>query len=90
MTSAAVSQFTVGADGKLTAMTPASVGATSPATCVQVDATGKYLYMTGGFGAGATNIVTQFTIGASGALTPMTPATVSVGSGPNAIVLVQK
>ena len=30
------------------------------------------------------------TIGASGALTPMTPATVSVGSGPNAIVLVQK
>ena len=88
-TTAAISQFTVGADGTLTAMTPASVGATSPGTNVQVDASGKYLYMTSGNGAGATNIVTQYLIGASGALTPMNPATVYVGYGPNAIVLVQ-
>jgi len=89
-TSAAISQFTVGADGTLTAMTPASVGATSPGTNIQVDATGTHLYMTSGLGAGATNIVTQYLIGANGALTPMTPATVLVGSGPNAIVLVKK
>ena len=86
---AAISQYTVGTDGSLTAMSSASVAATSPATNVQVDASGKYLYMTSGFGAGATNIVTQYLIGANGALTPMSPATVYVGSGPNAIVLVQ-
>ena len=89
-TTAAISQFTIGADGTLTAMTPASVAATSPGTNIQVDATGTHLYMTSGFGAGATNIVTQYLIGANGALTPMTPATVFVGSGPNAIVLVKK
>ena len=88
--SAAISQYTVGVNGALTAMSPASVAATSPGTNVQVDASGKYLYMTSGNGAGATNIVTQFAIGANGALTPMTPATVFVGSGPNAIVLVKK
>ncbi len=88
-TAAAISQFTIGADGTLTPMTPASVGATSPGTNLQVDATGTHLYMTSGFGAGATNIVTQYLIGANGALSPMTPATVFVGSGPNGIVLVK-
>jgi 6-phosphogluconolactonase (cycloisomerase 2 family) len=89
-TSAAISQYTVGADGTLTAMTPASVAATSAATNVQVDAPGTHLYMTSGNGTGATNIVSQYAIGANGALSPMTPATVYVGSGPNAIVLVKK
>lgn len=88
-TVAAISQFTVGADGTLTAMTPASVAATSAATNVQVDASGTHLYMTSGT-SGSGNAVTQFTIGANGALAPMTPATVSVGSGPNAIVLVKR
>lgn len=74
----------------LTAMTPASVAATSAATNVQVDASGTHLYMTSGNGTGATNIVSQYAIGANGALTPMSPATVLVGSGPNAIVLVTK
>jgi 6-phosphogluconolactonase (cycloisomerase 2 family) len=90
LTTAAIFQFTVSADGTLTPMTPASVAAASAATNVQVDSTGKYLYMTSGFGTGATNIVSQYLIGANGALTPMTPATVYVGSGPNAIVLVKR
>ena len=89
-TSAAISQYTIGADGTLTAMTPASVAATSAATNVQVDASGTYLYMTSGLGTGATNIVSQYRIGANGGLTPMSPGAVTVGSGPNAIVLVKK
>ena len=88
--STAISQYTIGANGVLTAMSPASVAATSPGTNVQVDASGKYLYMTSGNGAGATNIVTQYLIGANGTLSPMNPATVYVGYGPNAIVLVKK
>ena len=89
-TTNAISQYTVGADGKLTAMTPASVAATSPGTCVQVDSTGSWLYMTSGNGAGATDVISQYALGASGGLTPMNPATVTVGFGPNAIVLVHK
>jgi 6-phosphogluconolactonase (cycloisomerase 2 family) len=88
LTSAAIFQFTVGADGTLTAMTPPSVAATSAGTNVQVDASGKYLYMTSGT-SGSGSIVSQFAIGPNGALSPMTPATVFVGSGPNAIVLVK-
>ncbi len=89
-TSAAISQFNVSADGSLVAMTPASVAATSAATNIQVDASGMHLYMTSGLGTGAGNIISQYLIGGNGALTPMTPATVLVGSGPNAIVLVNK
>lgn len=89
--SAAISQYTVGADGSLTPMTPASVAASSGATNVQVDASGSYLYMTSGLGtSGATNVVSQYLIGTNGTLTPMNPASVSVGLGPNAIVLVKK
>jgi len=88
-TSEAISQYTVGADGTLAAMTPASVAGASAGTNVQVDASGTHLYMTSGT-SGAGSIVSQFSIGANGTLSPMTPATVSVGSGPNAIVLVKR
>jgi 6-phosphogluconolactonase len=86
---AAISQYTIGADGTLTAMTPASVAAASAGTNVQVDASGTHLYMTSGT-SGPGDVVSQFRIGANGALTPMTPSTVTVGSGPNALVLVKQ
>jgi 6-phosphogluconolactonase (cycloisomerase 2 family) len=88
-TSQAISQFTVGTDGKLAAMTPASVAAPSAGTNVQVDSTGTHLYMTSGTSGTGTD-VSQFSIGADGALAPMTPATVTVGASPNALVLVKR
>ena len=88
-TSQAVSQFTVGADGTLTAMTPASMAGASAGTNVQVDVSGTHLYMTSGT-SGSGNVVSQFSIGANGALAPMTPAAVTVGASPNALVLVKR
>jgi uncharacterized repeat protein (TIGR02543 family) len=85
----AIFQYTIGTDGTLTAMSPASVNATSAATCLQVDATGSYLYMTSGT-SGSGNTVSQFKIGTNGVLTAMSPATALTGSGPNAIVIVNK
>ena len=88
-TSEAISQFTVGADGTLSAMTPASVAGASAGTNIQVDAAGTHLYMTSG-DSGSGNVVLQFSIGASGALAPLTPAAVTVGGSPNALVLVKR
>ena len=88
-TSEAISQYTVGADGTLAAMTPASVAGASAGTNVQVDASGTHLYMTSGT-SGSGSVVSQFSIGANGALAPMTPAAVTVGASPNALVLVKR
>ena len=88
-TSEAISQFTVGADGTLTAMTPASVAGASAGTNIQVDASGTHLYMTSGT-SGSGNVVLQYSIGANGALAPMTPAAVKAGDSPNALVLVNR
>lgn len=88
-TSEAISQYTVGADGTLAALTPASVAGASAGTNVQADASGTHLYMTSG-ASGVGNVVSQFSIGADGALAPMTPAAVTVGGSPNALVLVKR
>src|ERR1039458_9536551 len=71
-----VSQYTIGADGGLTAMTPATVAAGLYPYSVTVDPTGRYAYLAN---EGA-NTVSQYTIGAGGALSAMTPATVGAGS----------
>ena len=88
-TSEAISQYTIGADGTLAAMTPASVAGASAGTNVQADASGTHLYMTCGT-SGSGSVVSQFSIGANGALAPMTPAAVTVGASPNALVLVKR
>jgi 6-phosphogluconolactonase (cycloisomerase 2 family) len=88
-TAQAISQFTVGADGTLTAMTPASMAGASAGTNVQVDVSGTHLYMTSGT-SGSGNVVSQFSIGANGALAPLTPAAVTVGASPNALILVRR
>ena len=88
-TSEAISQYTVGADGTLAAMSPASVAGASACTNVQVDASGTHLYMTSGT-SGSGSAVSQFSIGADGALTLMTPAAITVGASPNALVLVKR
>jgi len=90
--SSAVFQYTINqTSGLLSPMTPASVAAVTAgptgACCIQVDATGSYAYSTSG---GPGNSVTQFTIGARGALTPMTPAEVTTGPDPKFMVIVNK
>jgi DNA-binding beta-propeller fold protein YncE len=73
-----VSQYTIGAGGGLSAMTPAMVGTGIAPTSVTVDPTGRYAYVVN---AGDNN-VSQYTIGAGGALSAMTPATVGTGAIP--------
>lgn len=74
-----IAQFTFGGGGSLAAMTPATVttlglpSGTTP-TWVVVSPSGKYLYSANNGGS-----VSQFTIGATGALTPMAPATLATG-----------
>jgi hypothetical protein len=70
-------------------MTPAFVAGASAGTNVQVDASGTHLYMTSGT-SGSGSVVSQFSIGANGALAPMNPAAVTVGASPNALVLVKR
>ena len=73
-----ISQYTIGADGSLTPMTPAAVATGTDPWVITVGPSGKYVYVTNR----SSNNVSQYTIGANGALTPMTPATVAAGTGP--------
>ena len=73
LSSATVSQYTVGADGALTAISPPTVTTGSAPHSVSIDPSGQYVYV--GSGAG----ISQYTIGAGGALTPMSTATVTTG-----------
>jgi 6-phosphogluconolactonase (cycloisomerase 2 family) len=88
-----ISQYTIGADGKLTPMSPATVGAGSTPTSVTVDPSGRFAYVTNwwadrpSFHFGGSDNVSQYAIGSDGKLTPMSPATVEAGVGPNSIVI---
>jgi 6-phosphogluconolactonase (cycloisomerase 2 family) len=84
---AAISLYTVGADGVLTPMTPATLAATTYFANVTIDFSGKYLYATSGYPGSS---VSQYTIGADGTLTAMAQPTVGSGSGPNFIITVKK
>ena len=59
-----ISQFTIEADGSLTAMTPATVAAGTEPWFVTVDPTGKYVYVANS----GTTTVAQYSIGATGGL----------------------
>src|SRR6202011_4611787 len=71
-----VSQYTIGAGGALSAMSPATAGGGAPPYSVTVDPTGRYAYVANR----SDNTVSQYTIGAGGALSAMTPATVGAGT----------
>jgi DNA-binding beta-propeller fold protein YncE len=59
-------------------MTPATVGTGTTPHAVTVDPTGRYAYVANS----GDNNVSQYTIGAGGALNVMTPATVGAGATP--------
>ena len=79
-------QFGVGADGLPTPLN-APLIQINPGACpaavasVTADATGHYLYVTGGGG-----LLSQFSIGLGGVLTPLSPATVATGNVPQAVI----
>jgi DNA-binding beta-propeller fold protein YncE len=84
---ATISQFTIGANGALMPMTPATVP--NPATkaaaggvgAMAVDPTGRYLYVVNPIDGS----VSQFSIGSSGHLTALNPASVPAGADPASI-----
>lgn len=84
-----ISQYSIGRDGTLTAMPMQATGATP--TAITIDATGHYAYVANfADGDGISphvGGVSQYTIAASGALVPMTPATVDGGVGTSAVAL---
>jgi DNA-binding beta-propeller fold protein YncE len=78
-----ISQYTIGADGRLAHMQPPSVIAGQNPYCIAVDPSGKYAYAVN---AGDNNI-SQYVIGASGALSPMYAPTVAAGTTPQSIAV---
>jgi len=87
-TQGTVSQYTIGATGELTPMSPDTVATGSGTTLtfprsISVNPTGKYVYVANG----GDNSASQYTISADGTLVPMSPATVSVGSGVSSITV---
>ena len=72
-----VSQYTIGPNGALTPMSPATVPAGNGPWSVTVDAGHRYAYVANFSGTD----ISQYTIDpSSGALTPMSPATVAAGT----------
>ena len=78
-----VSQYTIGANGGLTAMTPATVGAGTNPIFITVDPSGKYAYVVND----SDSNISQYTIDSTGHLAAMTPATVNAGSSPNTVTV---
>jgi trimeric autotransporter adhesin len=81
-----VSQYTVGANGVLTAMNPAFVTAAQAgygADAITVDPAYRYAYVANI----SDGTVWQFTIGATGALTAMNPAFVTAGNSPQSVTV---
>jgi len=76
-----VSQYAVDGNGRLGALSPATVtvGAGLAAVALDPDGTHAYAVASGG--------VAQFAVGSDGKLSPLSPATVSAGAAPAAIVV---
>jgi 6-phosphogluconolactonase (cycloisomerase 2 family) len=90
-----VSQYNIGTTGALTPMSAATVAAGSFPASIVISPNGSYAYVANfactGLGCiPAQGTISQYTVGADGALTPMTPATVNTGSAtsqPNSLVV---
>ena len=83
-----ISQYTIGNDGTLAAMAPATVTAGLSPYSIAVDPSGTYAYVAN-YGS---NNVSQYTIGTPssstpGALAPMSPPTVLAGSNPYSVTV---
>jgi len=77
-----ISQYTIGTDGVLTAMTTPTVSAGNGPQSITVDPSGSYVYVANYIDG----TVSQYMIGVDGALTAMTTPTVLAGNGPQSVV----
>jgi 6-phosphogluconolactonase (cycloisomerase 2 family) len=83
-----VSQYTIAANGALTPMNPATVAAGLGASSVTVDPTNQFVYVTNrGSATTPGSTLSQYVIGPSGSLTPLSPATVTAGTQPAGVVV---
>lgn len=76
-----VSEYTIGVDGTLAPMAPATVAAGAAPVSVTIDPSGRFAYVANYAG----NDVSLYGIGTNGALAPLPPATVMAGAAPYAI-----
>jgi 6-phosphogluconolactonase (cycloisomerase 2 family) len=76
-----VSQYAIDGNGRLSALSPATVTLGAVPFQVVVDPAGRHAYVV------SSKSVAQYAVGADGTLTALSPATVSSGSGSIAIVL---
>jgi len=81
--SSSISQYTLGINGALTPMNPATVASGTNPVSVTVDNSGQYAYVAN-YGS---NNVSQYTIGSGGALSAMSTATVAAGTNPYSITI---
>jgi trimeric autotransporter adhesin len=80
-----LSQYLIGTNGTLSPMnTPTVVTGPNPYS-LTTDPNGQYVYVANYDTLSVTGSVSQFAIGADGSLTPLTPATIAAGNGPNGI-----
>ena len=90
-----VSQYNIGATGALTPMTTPTVPTGSFPASIVISPNGKYAYVanyacSGPGCSAAQGTISQYTLGADGALTPLSPATVNTGSAtsqPNSLIV---
>lgn len=71
-------QYSVGSDGKLSALAPASISIGATQRSIVISPNGDYAYVA----VLGSNQMRQFSVGANGQLTALSPASVSTGSQP--------
>lgn len=78
-----IGQYSIGSDGKLTAMTTPTVAAGSNPISLAIHSSGGYLYAANF----RSNDVSQFSIGINGSISSMVTATVAAGHAPRSIAI---
>jgi 6-phosphogluconolactonase (cycloisomerase 2 family) len=85
--SASIAQYSIGAGGTLTSLTPAYVSVPAAAMGpLAIEPSGQYAYLASATSA-AGGQVSQFFIGNDGTLAPLTPAVVAVTRTPNGVAI---
>lgn len=83
-----IAQYNVGVDGSLTPMsTPVVAGPAAGTASIAFSPNGLYAYVAADNGGGANSPVGQYNVGTDGSISPMTPATVTAGTGPTQVVV---
>jgi len=82
-----VSMFNIGTDGGLAPMTPNAAITGADPVSVTISPDGKYAFVTNIGLNHSGNTISQFLIGSTGVLTPLSTATVTSGTGPNFIAI---